>query len=239
MTRGKAGHYWRRVSTDPFEPVAVVLTSGGTYSVPSGASTLKGWAVGGGGGQQYAGGVAYKTWAIPESPGSVTFSVGGGGSNGSARGVDTTMTFDGTTITGQGGTSPAGGTGSGYSGGDGGANGGAGGYVGSGFVGGDLVFVSGGVGGSGVSSGTPSTGWDRSILRMPAVDVSGLIAAVALAGLKTVEDGDASAPAFGSGAGDDLSVTTKSAGIGGGGVVGNGGRGFFPGGSGAVVLYFT
>ena len=227
MTRGKAGHYWRRKSTDPFEPMAVVLTSSGTYSIPTGATTLKAWAVGGGGGQQYAGGTAYKTWTtLSNDDSAISFTVGAGGQNGSAAGESTTLTFRSNTITGQGGNSAAGGgPGGSYSGGDGGANGGAGGYQSG------LIFASGAVGGN--------ASWDATILRMPGLDVSGIVAAVALAGLKTVEDGGAE-PAFGSGGGDDVEGgVTKSPGIGGGGVVGNGGRGFRPGGSGAVVLYFT
>ena len=229
VTRGKAGHYWRRKSTDPFEPMAVVLTSSGTYSIPSGATTLKAWAVGSGGGQSYAGGTAYKTWtSVSNDDSAISFTVGVGGQNGSAAGESTTLTFRGTTITGQGGNSAAGGgPGGSYSGGDGGANGGVGGYKDA-F---SFVFSSGAVGGNGT--------WDRTILRTPATDVSGLLDAVSLAGLKVTEDGGTD-PAFGSGGGDDAeNGVTKSPGIGGGGVVGNGGRGFRPGGSGAVVLYFT
>jgi hypothetical protein len=64
------------------------------------------------------------------------------------------------------------------------------------------------------------------------VDVSGLKAAVSLAGGKAEEDCGATA-AFGSGAAGKFD-SPKASGIGGGG-----GTGSLNGGSGAVVLYFT
>jgi hypothetical protein len=74
----------------------------------------------------------------------------------------------------------------------------------------------------------------KSCGRYAATDVSGLLAAVALAGGKATED-CGSVAAFGSGAYNDK-YTNKVAGIGGGYV---GGWATSHGGGGAVVLYFT
>jgi len=133
------------------------------------------------------------------------------GANGYA-GYSSTVTYGGVTITGGGGTySPsAGGT---YSGGDGGANGGK-----------PTGDNGGAVGGTG---STASCGRTR------ATDVSGLLAAVALAGGKATEDCGASA-AFGSGGADKYNYQ-KGPGYG-------GGCGYSAGSNhigGAVVLYFT
>jgi hypothetical protein len=72
--------------------------------------------------------------------------------------------------------------------------------------------------------------------RRVATDVSGLLAAVALAGGKTTEDCGAAA-AFGSGAFADKFGGRKTAGYGGGG--GTNGSAQTPSGQGAIVLYFT
>jgi hypothetical protein len=69
-----------------------------------------------------------------------------------------------------------------------------------------------------------------------ATDVSGLLAAVALAGGKTTEDCGATA-AFGSGGFATKYSGYKSAGYGGGG--GKNGAAYVASGQGAVVLYFT
>lgn len=235
MTRGKVGHYWGRISERPFVAIAVVITNGTSYAVPLNATSLKAWAVGNGNTQGGGGGTAYKTWAISENDSSVSFSVG------STNGASTSLTFQATTITGNG---ASGSTGGGHSGGDGGSNGGSGGYH---AVSGVTLFQNGGaVGGNGVDPGnsTPSAAWSSTILRMPAADVSGLLSAVALAGAKDVEDGGES-PAFGSGCadkwidGDEANSKTMAAGIGGGGRVTSAGRGTIQPGGGAVVLYFT
>jgi len=126
------------------------------------------------------------------------------------------VTYGGVTITGGGGrdTGPSGvGT---YSGGDGGANGGKGWNDCGGAVGGNF-------------SGSTTV---LSCTRVPAADVSGLLAAVALAGGKSTEDCGTTA-AFGSGGGDKYNPT-KGPGYGGGA-----GRNSTRAVSGAVVLYFT
>ena len=88
-------------------PMAVVLTTGTSYTVPAGAVTMKAWAVGCGDSTSFnngqygggAGGVSYKTWTVSGGQ-SVTYKVGyqyvGTGGN-------TTVTFSGSTITGNGG----------------------------------------------------------------------------------------------------------------------------------------
>ena len=205
-----------------FTGTAVLLTSGTSYTVPSGATTMKAWAVGQGGqGGSYnrftsAGGTAYKTWSCSGGQ-TVSYSVGA-----SSGGSSTTVTFGGVTITGFGGKGRTGSDFSGgtFSGGDGGANGGAG---------GNYAYKAGAVGGN----TTACTN------RNAMTDVSGLKAAVALAGEKTTED-CGSTPAFGSGGGWDKtsSSTYKASGYG-GGIVSNPNTGNTNAPSGAVVLYFT
>jgi hypothetical protein len=208
-----------------FTPTALLLTSGTSYTVPTGASSMKAWAVGQGGnaGSSYtrtsgAGGTAYKTWSCSGGQ-TVSYSVGA-----TSGGASTTVTFGGTTITGFGGgyagsNNYSGGT---FSGGDGGANGGSGGLY---------IYKSGAVGGN-----TTVSCSNRNAM----TDISGLKAAVGLAGGKTTEDcGDTAA--FGSGGGwtkGQSDTTWRAAGYGGGtGVNPRGASGVPP--SGAVVLYFT
>jgi hypothetical protein len=239
MTRGKAGHYWPRVFPPGFTPLAVILSGGGTtgeYGIPGGATLMKVWVIGAGGNETFggsgAGGVAYKTWAGDLS-GSVTYKIGDSYSN-LPGGSDTLgnrnsfATYGGTTITGVGTTSASGGS---YSGGDGGANGGGSYIVQEGE--GNRMAVGGAVGGN---AGRASCG------RETATDVSGLFAAVALAGGTTTESCDASA-AFGSGAvwSDSDSSKRRTGGLGGGGngippTPEGGLRGAI---GGAVVLYFS
>jgi hypothetical protein len=199
-----------------YTPTAVLLTSGTSYTVPSGATSMKAWAVGAGNNlfsPPMAGGTAYKTWSVSGGQ-SVVYAVGAAG-NPSTRSI---VTFSSVTITGYPGGSQSGTNGS-YAGGDGGANGGlgSGDYYGSGTWGGAV----------GGNSGTATTA-----KRRRATDVSGLFAAVALAGGKTVED-DGATPAFGSGGWNYKFGSPLSAGLGGSGVYG------VAGGGGAVVLYFT
>jgi hypothetical protein len=221
-----------------FSPMAVMLTSGTSYAVPSGATSMKAWAVGGGS-SSYAnstasagggGGCAYKTWSV--SGGStVTYSCGTGGTvNGSsAAGGNTTVTYGGATITGNGASGRPGGNqywgvGGSYSGGDGGANGGDG---------GGSVDSSSGAGGAVGGNGT-STGCGR----YPMSDVSGLKAALTLAGVSTTESCDTTA-AFGSGGVSNKFGNKKSAGYGGGGLADPYGSYGVAGGPGAVVLSFS
>jgi len=222
-----------------FEPMAVLLTSGSTYSPPAGATSMKAWAVGGGGGTRGGGGVggaggtAFKTWSVSGGS-SVSYGVGAAGGMGMSFGPggDTTVTYGGTTITGGGGgyagssgysgafTIGEGGT---HSGGDGGADGGAG------------TRPSGECGGAVGGNSQPilmCPGYDYQG-RRPATDVSGLLEAVALAGgVATPVCSDTGS--FGSGShGMEKFSSGRPAGLGGGGSAGGN-----PGG-GAVVLYFT
>jgi hypothetical protein len=227
-----------------FTATAVLLTSGSSYTVPANATTMKAWVIGGGGSNGStnwggAGGCAYKTWSVTGGS-SIAMVIGSGGpkwgANNSVSGAggNTTITYGGVTITGQGGTQGGGVNGNnyaggGFSGGDGGANGGTGNgsiYTGTGD------YYGGAVGGNGASTG--------SCKRRVMTDISGLKAALTLAGISTTETCATSA-AFGSGgAGNKLG--SVSAGYGGGGamdnVIGN-----WPtaqaGGNGAIVLYFT
>jgi hypothetical protein len=201
-----------------FTPTAVLLTSGTSYTVPAGATSMKAWAVGGGGpggawsnSAAGAGGCAFKTWAV--SGATVSYVAGAAGGN-------STVTYSGTTITGNGCTSGLGLTGGSFSGGDGGAQGGAGESFGDGDASG------GAVGGNGTK---------QSCGRKIATDVSGLLAAVALAGGKATEDCGSTA-AFGSGSATGKYRPGKTAGYGGGGANPSYGA---TAGAGAVVLYFT
>jgi hypothetical protein len=209
-----------------FTASAVLLTSGTSYTVPGGATSMKAWAVGQGGSITAAGGgaggTAYKTWSVSGGQ-SVSYSVGA--ATGSSSGANTTVTFGGTTITGNGGyagsQNPR--PGGSFSGGDGGASGGTGYYDGNA----SWQMFGGAVGGNSSVSGCN---------RRAATDVSGLLAAVALAGGVTTET-CATTPAFGSsGFTDGDSGEVKAAGLGGGGGVMSNGA---PRPTGAVVLYFT
>jgi hypothetical protein len=197
---------------------------------------MKIWAVGAGGYEtpygSGAGGVAYKTWAGALS-GVVAYQIGDSYSY-LPSGVDyfgfrnSFAAYAGTTIVGYGTTSDAGGS---YSGGDGGANGGGAYGVSEGE--GNRMAVGGAVGGN---AGRASCG------RETATDVSGLFAAVALAGGTATESCDASA-AFGSGAvwSDSDSSKRLTGGLGGGGnAAGPTPQGVLRGAiGGAVVLYFS
>jgi hypothetical protein len=209
------------VTPASFQPSAVLLTSGTSYTVPAGAASMKAWAVGAGGSQGAglgnAGAVAYKTWSV--TPGSsVAYSLGANSTYYSRS--NTTVTYGGVTISAQSGSgSDWNGTeASTFSGGDGGAAGGLHGYPSG----------SGGSGGAiGGNSGPAACG------RYTATDVSGLFAAVVLAGGSVTESCGATA-AFGSGA---TVNATLSAGIGGGGAFW-GDQSSTGGGPSAVVLYF-
>jgi len=199
---------------------AVILTGGTSFTIPSGYTSMKAWAVGQGAcDSSYttfpsgAGGCAYKTWSVTGGS-TVTYSVG---NSRTTAGGNTTVTYGGTTITGNGadGTTHAGG---GFSGGDGGANGGVG------FQGYN-DFTGGAIGGT---AGTTASGGLR---RLP-TDISGLFAAVTLAGGQTTAT-NGSAP-FGAGGFEDLKDGGAiSAGFGGGRVLSVTET------PGAVVLSFT
>ncbi len=152
-----------------------VKTSGTSYTVPAGVSSIKVWAIGAGGGGAGstnnnsgagggggAGGTVYQTFSV--TPGdTITYSLGTAGSGGTdtndgSDGGNTTVTVGATTITGDGGS---GGTyndgsnanGGSYSGGDGGYDG-APGFGASGNTGG------GGGGGIGSTNVPPSLATD-------------------------------------------------------------------------------
>jgi hypothetical protein len=197
-----------------FVSTAVLLTSGTSYTVPSGATSMKAWAVGPGGSVRWsaAGGCAYKTWSVSGS--TVTYSCGVSQSSP----TNTSVTYGGTTIYGNAPAS-SGNTAGTYSGGDGGATGGRSDGDAGGNVGGNGAIVT--------SASKASCG------RTKLVDVSGLKAALTLAGAKVDEDCGATA-AFGSGAGGKYDPRIP-AGYGGG----TGEKAAQKGGDGAVVLYFT
>jgi hypothetical protein len=220
-------------SAPAFSPSAVLLTSGASYTIPAGATTMKAWVVGGGGGSiDYSGGgggCAFKTWTV--AAGTVSYSVAVAlGQYQNTNGGDTTCIYGGVTITGGGGKSQGNGRGGGtFSGGDGGANGNPG--IGTQGVVGQGGSV-GGAGGALESCGRYSMG-----------DISGLKAALTLAGVSTTE-GCACAAVFGSGAYASKYGTSPNCngqgwlapGIG-GGSASWGSYGSTAGG-GAVVLYF-
>jgi hypothetical protein len=196
---------------------------------------MKAWAVGAGGnrrssGSAYgggAGGCAYKTWSVAGGN-SVSYSIGTAPNtlNFNADGNNTTVTFGGVTITGGGGKGLSASTGGTYSGGDGGATGGASGALIAGNSG-----PGGAVGGNGALA---------SCKRVVMTDVSGLLAAAALAGATTTENCVSGTPAFGSGGFSAKYSAAYNAGYGGGGardsnLTGNGALA----GNGCVVLYFT
>jgi len=212
------------VTPSAFSASAVILTSGTSYAVPSGASSMKVWAVGpggqDGGARGHAGAVAHKTWSVSGGQ-TVSYSIGqrSAYSGSYSRSGSTTVTFSGTTITAEGGGGPNGPDAAAtYSGGDGGANGGQGAYV-------NNKNAGGAVGGNGTLTECG---------RYPATDVSGLFAAVTMAGGSVVESCGATA-AFGSGGSEQAQ---SLAGIGGGGAW-YGVSASDDGGVGAVVIQFS
>ena len=231
-------------SAPSFTPMAVLLTSGSSYTVPAGATSMKAWAVGQGGGivysdaiRQGAGGCAYKTWAVTGGT-SVSYTVGNTtptsqiintSSTVAANGGDSTVTYGGITITGGGAIVNSNGTrvyGAGtYSGGDGGANGGSGTMANDGNW-----RIGNAVGGNGASI--------LACHRRPATDISGLFAAVALAGGKAIEDCSAT-PAIGSSAAYDVKYGDKVAGGYGSPYDPSWPSQYLTWKSGAVVLYFS
>jgi hypothetical protein len=227
-----------------FTPMAVMLTSGTSYTVPAGATSVKAWAIGsggtaetgragGGGGFVYvnsagnSGAVAYKTWPI--TGGSISYGVGAAVSSSGGAGNATTVTYGGVTIVANGGTYNMGTTsgsprvpnnyvGATFSGGDGGA-------IGARYEGDSAGALAGG--------GVPTI-----CARKPALDVDGLFAALALAGVSTSETCGETA-AFGSGAAGGKYTALKTAGLGGGGIRQDIYTNGTPSGAGAVVLLFS
>lgn len=156
---------------------AVILTSGTSFTVPSGYTSMKAWAIGqgskNGGLPGSAGGVAYKTWSVTGGS-TVSYAVGNSFAD---AGANTTVTYSGSTISGNGAS--VFGAGGSYSGGDGGANGGGPYNSGDDYTGGAI----GGTAATSIGSG----------LRRPATNVSGLFVAITLAGGVSAESGASAA----------------------------------------------
>ena len=196
--------------------MAVVLTNGTSYTVPSGASTMKAWAIGAG--RQAAGGTAHKTWSVSTGD-TINYVIGISGAS------DTTITYSSITITGNRATSSGAG---GYSGGDGGANGGASVTFPNG---GTQFFVGGAVGGN-LSVSAGCTG--GASFRKKATDVDGLFAALTLSG-QSFSDCANGVFGYGGVATNNAPSVRSVCGLGGGGWNGSNANGQ----NGAVVLYFT
>jgi hypothetical protein len=103
-----------------FTPVAFVITTGTSRTVPTGATSMKAWVIGGGGGGTEGadcnsssecdggyGGEAVKTYTVVGGN-TVSYTIGAGGAGGSGsfatNGGNSTLTYSGVTVTGQGGT---------------------------------------------------------------------------------------------------------------------------------------
>lgn len=219
-----------------FTPMAVILTSGTSYTVPANATSMKAWAVGPGGidatssggygALAGAGGVAYKTWTVSGGA-SVAYSIGVVTTTNvttapTGTATTTSVTYSSTTIKGYCGFNANSSNGGNYTGGDGGAIGGSG-TDATGWTG----VAYGAVGGAATGITT--------FQRTPMTDVSGLKAAITLAGGVATETQGTTA-AFGSGGAIKKFTAAKiTSGYGGGwgnyGVSSGGGLG-------AVVLYF-
>jgi len=110
-----------------FTPVAFVITTGTSRAVPTGATSMKAWVIGGGGGGAYDtggcglesdggyGGESVKTYSV-SGGNTITYAVGSAGlqeDGGGTNGGNTTLTYGGVTITATGGAHTSDGTGSG------------------------------------------------------------------------------------------------------------------------------
>ncbi|NBW20979.1 MAG: fibronectin type III domain-containing protein [Caulobacteraceae bacterium] len=201
-----------------YTPTAVLLNTGTSYTVPSGATTMKAWAVGAGGAAAPytgagAGGTCYKTYSVYGGS-TVTYSCG--------VNANTVVTYGGVTITGYKGNGATGGS---FSGGDGGVNGGNGSYPGP-YWG----AYGGAVGGNAAALLTPCN-------RRPMTDVSGLLAALALAGVNTTPS--CASNTFGSGGYYEKYDYLAQPGYGGGAAEDQGTAGDYRYSIGVVVLYFS
>ncbi len=215
--------------TAVFSPVGgtdEVRTSGSSYTVPAGVTSIKVWAIGAGGGGAGAtgsdstsggaggaGGVAYKTFTV--IPGEIiNYSLGAGGAGGidtnnGSSGSDTTVTDGIATINGGGGGggeyntgNPA--AGGSFSGGDGGMTGG----TGSGASG-----DNGGGGGGGIGGGNAvQTDSDSGDNGGQGIDVSGLFPLLAGLGYATSGPGTGGTSIDGSDCSLDLFGTITGSG---------------------------
>ena len=95
-----------------FSPVAYVITSGTSRTVPTGATSMKAWVIGGGGGGKEGvdcnstsecdggyGGEAVRTYTVVGGN-TVSYTIGAGGAS-NTNGTNSTLTYGITTITGQ------------------------------------------------------------------------------------------------------------------------------------------
>lgn len=235
-----------------FASSSVLLTSGTSWTVPDGATSIKVWAIGAGGGGGGvstldnsaaagggAGGLSYRQFSVTSGQ-VVSYAIGIGGFGGigagnGAPGTETTVTVGGTTLRGRGGSGGKYNDNSGINGGSGsGGNPNRTGGDGRGAQG-----NTGGGGGGGLNQAdAPSTSTSGGTGGQ-AVDVNGLFAIIASLGYSTT------APGAGGGNG----TTTPNAmhgghatgfGSGGGGAGyygGNGGNGLFGGGGGGAAGY--
>lgn len=234
--------------TAVFTETAVVLSSppvspsAGTYPIPAEATHFKAWAVGGGGWQ--AGGVAYKTFSVTPGLTEISYTLGLSANSASVdRGNNTTVSYAGSTVTGNGGGEIYFG---GFSGGEGGASGGDGGNY--------YPFKWLGGASNGSNAEVETVGWlsgnlndaAQVVSRRPPRNVSGLFEAVELAGNSLTQSQSNPSP-FGYGAVIDSRPETLQRlgaavrlfpGIGGGGGPAQGEASAIPGGRGAVVLRF-
>lgn len=233
-----------------FTATAVLLTSGTSYTVPAGATSMKAWAVGAGHGSDYnglfgsasrGGSIAYKTWSVSGGQ-SVAYIIntnpqyqnGPPSYSSTGSSADTTVTFNGQTIRGffgfTGGNpndetaEDSGITWLQFSGGDGFALGG--GHQTNGPDSG-YYYRGGAAGGNSASPSCGAGGYRRNVL----TDVSGLKAALTLAGAKVTDDCN-NPQAFGNGGLDSKFNGVLSTGLGGGAIN-------MQAGNGAVILYFT
>jgi len=101
-----------------FTPAAYVLTSGTSYAIPQGATQMKAWAIGGGSGGSEAPDGGNARGAVPAavgvrtfllSGGSISYSIGGPGQwsrgcEGHGYGGTTTVTYEGVSVAGRGGS---------------------------------------------------------------------------------------------------------------------------------------
>lgn len=244
------------VSAEPAEPAGacspVMRTSGSSWTIPAGMTSVKVWAIGAGGGGAGsidddgssgggggAGATTYKTYAVTAGQ-SLSYSLGSAGTGGygaanGEAGGNTTATYGGATITavgGSGGWYNNGSLGSaGWgSGGDGAATGG----TGSG-AGGDT----GGGGGGGIGGGIPVEGGSGGDTGGQSIDVSGLFSALSALGISTTAPG--AGGTAGSSNPDNMNGTSATGfGSGGGGAGyygGNGGAGIYGGGGGGAAGY--
>lgn len=226
---GTGGFTTATVTATPsaiFTPVAVLLTSSTSYSIPSGAKILKAWAIGPGGRPNSAFG------NLAGGAGGLAFTM-------CSVGVATTLTYNCAGPYGAGLTLPDYETIIGYYGNEN-SGGGYETWSGLGIAGGNGATgndVNGTYYAGGAVAGTNTI---ASCGRRTMNDFFGLFAALTLAGQNTTESCGPTA-ALGSGAYDATGSTSYSPGLGGGGIYPKLSDSIVdtPPGNGAIVLYFA